>query len=126
MHVEGEHLIQGGFEGDEVGADERLAGIEERAVVDRQARGERGVGVIAQAAGVCDGDEEQIQRPGFEGTTLEAAFTLPERWSSQLNWLGVRRRRCGHSSRFSTIGVSGGDVEGQLLEPVRGERDVFL
>ena len=126
MRVEGEHLIQGGFEGDEVGADERLAGIEERTVVERQARGERGVGVVAQAPYVGDGDEEQVQRPGLDGAVLETAFTLPERWSSQLNWLGVRRRRCGHSSRFSTIGVSGGDVEGQLLEPERGERDVLL
>ena len=126
MLVEGEHLVQRGLEGDEVGADEGLAGIEERTPVQGQARGERGVGVVAQAPRVGDGDEEQVQRPSLDGTVLEAAFTLPERWSSQLNWAGVRRRRCGQSNRFSTIGVSGGDVEGQLLEPARGERDVFL
>ena len=124
--VEGEHLVQRGFEGDEVGADKRLAGIEERAPVERQPRGERGVGVVAQAPSVGDGDEEQIQRPGFDGDNARGRRSRTRRWSSQLNWLGVRRRRCGHSNRFSTIGVSGGDVEGQLLEPARGKRDVFL
>ena len=49
-----------------------------------------------------------------------------KRWSSQLNCAGVRRRRLGHSNRFSTIGVSLDDVEGQLLKPARGDGDVFL
>ena len=124
--VEREDLIQRGLEGDESGADEGVAGVSKLVAVEGHPRGEGSVGVVAQPLRVAHGDEEQVQRPGLDGAGLEAAFTLPERWSSQLNCAGVRRRRLGQSNRFSTIGVSLDDVECQLLEPARGDRDVFL
>ena len=115
--VEREDLIQRGLEGDESGADEGVAGAEQLVVLEGHTRGEGSVGVVAQPLRVAHGDEEQVQRPGLGGAVFETAFTLPERWSSQLNCAGVRRRRLGQSNRFSTIGVSLDDVEGQLLEP---------
>ena len=66
--VEREDLIQRGLEGDK-------AGVDEGAAVEGQTRGQGSVGVVAQSLRVAHGDEEQVQRPGFEGAGLKAAFT---------------------------------------------------
>ena len=124
--VERQHLVEQGLEGDEIGADEGVAGVVELVPVEWQARGERGVGVVAQAARIGDGDEEQIQRAQASTGQCWRRRSRTKRWSSLLNCWGVRRRRCGHSNHFSTIGASVTDVEGQLLELARGECDVYL
>ena len=80
----------------------------------------------AQPPRVAHGDEEQVQRPSLDGAGLEAAFTHQAVVEPAELRGGVRRRRLGQSNRFSTIGVSLDDVEGQLSKPARGERDVFL
>ena len=73
--VQRQDLVQRRLERDEADADELVAGVGEAVAVQRQARGERRVGVVAQALRVGHGHQEQVQRPGLGRARLEPAFT---------------------------------------------------
>mgnify|MGYP003332814417 CR=1 FL=1 len=60
---------------DQPGGDELLTGLAEGQQIDAQATADRRVGVVAQAPGVADADQEEVQGPGRRVTLLEEAVS---------------------------------------------------
>jgi hypothetical protein len=61
--------------GHHVGGDELLAGFGQRHGIEVQVAAEGGIGVVAEALGVGDGDQEEVERPGGRFTVREALVT---------------------------------------------------